>query len=268
MISLSWESVSIYLFVGVCAGCALVCLCACICFWIKWCCEIGVFEHCWTCIRGCYTCYADGHCRVAMNDVCDSWCESFSCRYCWCSEDGCCYPLTRLVSLAKNYCCCCVSTREQDIRRQAEESAVQVARERKLNIIIDRLSQVERECHNANSGVNLLITRSAEQHQEQLQGLNQVQISVHDSTDRILTAVENLYPSLAQNDPMILDTSLHESSASAPPSNICHICCDARVNAALVPCGHVFCETCITSFTAKKCPDCRRIFSSHQRIYV
>jgi hypothetical protein len=48
----------------------------------------------------------------------------------------------------------------------------------------------------------------------------------------------------------------------------CEICMD-RYNTSttrphlLVPCGHTYCESCISQFEARRCPMCRANFSGH-----
>ncbi|CAK4071299.1 unnamed protein product [Aphanomyces euteiches] len=42
---------------------------------------------------------------------------------------------------------------------------------------------------------------------------------------------------------------------------VCSICLEKDVNRVLIPCGHIFCNTCIEQLPRKKCPVCRQDFT-------
>lgn len=49
----------------------------------------------------------------------------------------------------------------------------------------------------------------------------------------------------------------------------CSICYENYKNAALDPCGHVYCITCITKlYPKKKCPQCRNQFTKYLKIFI
>lgn len=47
---------------------------------------------------------------------------------------------------------------------------------------------------------------------------------------------------------------------------ICKICFDKKVEIAIIPCGHTFCENCI--FNSKSCPMCRSDIKSKLKIFL
>jgi len=49
---------------------------------------------------------------------------------------------------------------------------------------------------------------------------------------------------------------------------LCSICFQREKNTALVPCGHVFCEECTTSFMTADCPVCRRSYGDKLSIFL
>jgi len=53
--------------------------------------------------------------------------------------------------------------------------------------------------------------------------------------------------------------------------NICTICCSEKKN-RMLPCGHVFCETCVAGFrqNSMACPNCKRkiAFGQVKTVYL
>jgi hypothetical protein len=50
-------------------------------------------------------------------------------------------------------------------------------------------------------------------------------------------------------------------------ADLCKICCDARANLVLIPCGHIFfCSSCKDIYedgkTSNECPNCRKVYDS------
>ncbi|KAH9117615.1 hypothetical protein LEN26_012555 [Aphanomyces euteiches] len=48
---------------------------------------------------------------------------------------------------------------------------------------------------------------------------------------------------------------------------VCSICLEKDVNRVLIPCGHIFCNTCIEQLPRKKCPVCRQDFTIYSAFH-
>ena len=56
-------------------------------------------------------------------------------------------------------------------------------------------------------------------------------------------------------------------SAVEKSSNTCSICYENKANVALKPCGHVYCETCVSRIDTRRCPKCRDLIDGQIKLY-
>jgi len=47
---------------------------------------------------------------------------------------------------------------------------------------------------------------------------------------------------------------------------VCSICCENKIDTALIPCGHLFCNNCVKG--ASNCFFCRKNISQQQKIFL
>lgn len=82
--------------------------------------------------------------------------------------------------------------------------------------------------------------------------------------EAVVAALESLLKSL----PIVDESSaLSAADAAAPaPQQECAVCMDNTPDHALVPCGHIFCESCAKA--AKNCPICRKQSTMAMRLYL
>ena len=51
------------------------------------------------------------------------------------------------------------------------------------------------------------------------------------------------------------------------PNLLCQICFENRINLVLTPCGHTFCNDCLTD-NINQCFNCRKTIDSRFKIYI
>ncbi len=87
-------------------------------------------------------------------------------------------------------------------------------------------------------------------------------ISKQELTDKILKYQE-LYQR-CQFNKMILDMMNQKQQAN---QNTCKICYTNSIDHAIIPCGHTFCQTCISQAVLSTCPVCRGSIDKKQKIF-
>lgn len=50
-------------------------------------------------------------------------------------------------------------------------------------------------------------------------------------------------------------------------SSSCSVCYERQANVALKPCGHVYCETCVSRIDTRRCPKCRDLINGQIKLY-
>jgi L-lysine 2,3-aminomutase len=50
-------------------------------------------------------------------------------------------------------------------------------------------------------------------------------------------------------------------------SSTCSVCYERQANVALKPCGHVYCEACVSRIHTRTCPKCRDLINGQIKLY-
>lgn len=50
-------------------------------------------------------------------------------------------------------------------------------------------------------------------------------------------------------------------------SSMCSVCYERQANVALNPCGHVYCEACVSRIYTRTCPKCRNVIDGRMKLY-
>lgn len=144
---------------------------------------------------------------------------------------------------------------------KAQLVKAEVEKERAL-IELSQLQQaIDREMEQQ-VRIQVELAKSKNRTQETQTRMNQL-VEVIRSFDSISQELEELKQSL----------TLLPTATDTTTSQCCTICRERKKNWVLVPCGHVFCETCVIQLKQKqrgkkKCPECKLEFQANCKIVL
>lgn len=73
-----------------------------------------------------------------------------------------------------------------------------------------------------------------------------------------------------ERDTLAADIGMIEKSLASvveKSSNTCSVCYDRKAEVALKPCGHVYCESCVSRIDTRRCPKCRDLINGQLKLY-
>lgn len=73
-----------------------------------------------------------------------------------------------------------------------------------------------------------------------------------------------------ERDTLAADIGMIEKTLGSVVENstsTCSVCYENKANVALKPCGHVYCETCVSRIDTRRCPKCRDLINGQIKLY-